>query len=282
MIEKSYAKINLSLKVTGIREDGYHELEMVNLPLDLHDVIVFDHDSSYQDTYVICDDPGLSSLSDNLATKAFNLMREKYGFKQNFIINIHKRIPFAAGLGGGSSNAACVISFINKYCKLNRPLSELKELGATLGADVPYFLDPHPSLVSGIGEKIESIPCKKTYYCLLVKPEKGCSTKEVYKISDKSERVFVDTENVIKGLATGDDALIAKSIGNDLMPTSVSMVPEIGEIYASLTKDGFSICRMSGSGSTVFALSSDLRKCRLAQRKYEDMGYIVRLCQSMK
>lgn len=115
---------------------------------------------------------------------------------------------------------------------------------------------------------------------LIVKPEEGLSTKEVYS-NYKGESIRIDTEGVIKGLETADENLIAKSIGNDLMPPAVYLLPKVGEIYSSLVKDGFKIVSMSGSGSSLFAMSFDLKKMKEAQKKYEKLGYISVLTKTL-
>ena len=261
MIIRSYAKINLSLKITGQREeDGYHLLELVNLPIDLFDTIEVQKVDSWS-SFVTTDDPDLMQIRENLCKKALDKMRDFYGFKDQFRIMIHKDIPFAAGLGGGSSNAAAVILAINKILHLNAKKSDLHQIALSLGTDVPFFLDPKPAFVSGVGEKIEPIKVKKQYYCLLVKPNKGLDTQKVYQASDK----FPKTR-----------------CGNDLMSAAESLCPEVGQVFAMLKKDGFYLSNMTGSGSTCFALSNDLKKCREAVKRYERLGYIVHLCKTMK
>ena len=282
MIIRSYAKINLSLKITGQREeDGYHLLELVNLPIDLFDTIEVQKVDSWS-SFVTTDDPDLMQIRENLCKKALDKMRDFYGFKDQFRIMIHKDIPFAAGLGGGSSNAAAVILAINKILHLNAKKSDLHQIALSLGTDVPFFLDPKPAFVSGVGEKIEPIKVKKQYYCLLVKPNKGLDTQKVYQASDKFPKTRIDTEEVIKGLAMGDDEMIERCCGNDLMSAAESLCPEVGQVFAMLKKDGFYLSNMTGSGSTCFALSSDIKKCREAVKRYERLGYIVHLCKTMK
>ena len=277
MISKSYAKINLSLKVTGKREDGYHLLEMINLPLTLHDIIVFERLPESVGTHIVCDDPGLASLKHNLCLKAFNLMKEKYGFKEHFLIKIHKEIPFAAGLGGGSSNAATVLMGLNKILRLGASEEDLAEVGLKIGADVPFFLKNKPMEVTGIGESMKEIPVKKNWHILLVKPEQGVSTTDVYRICDNFPRTNVDTALVKEGLAEYDENKIARGIGNDLMAPAESLLPEIGEVYSLLRKFNFPIVSMSGSGSCCFAMSKSESQCKDAYRKLDKMGYIVRL-----
>ena len=277
---KSYAKINLSLKIIKTLDNGYHELDMVNLPLELHDVIEISKIANH-DTCITCDDLRLMGLKANLCKKAVDTLRETYHFQDNFMIHIHKEIPFAAGLGGGSSNAATVLLSLNKILKLNATNEELCNIGLKIGADVPFFIHNHPSRVGGIGEIDSPINVKKKYFVLIVKPEEGLSTKDVYVHYSSFSNVRVDTEGVIKGLAEGDDDLIAKSIGNDLMKPAVSLLPVVGDIYSSLIGDGFKIVSMSGSGSSLFALSTDLKKCKEAQKKYERKGYISVLTKTL-
>ncbi len=277
MICKSYAKINLSLKITGVREDGYHYLEMVNLPLKLHDIVQFDPLPIATGTHIVCDDPGLSGLKHNLCQKAFSLMEEKYGFKKHFLIKIHKEIPFAAGLGGGSSNAAVVMAGLNKMLHLGASNEELGKLGLQIGADVPFFLESKPMEVSGIGENMSPIEIKKNWNVLIVKPQKGLSTKDVYAICDSFPRAHVDTALVKEGLKEFDEDKIAQGIGNDLMAPAISLLPEIGKVCELLRETGFKIVSMSGSGSSCFALSSSDSLCKEAFKKFDKMGYVVRL-----
>lgn len=283
MICKSHAKINLSLRVTGKREDGYHFLEMVNLPLALHDVIEFSSLPYYQDTYITCDDLGLANLKDNLCKKAFLLMKEKYDFKQNFLIHVHKEIPFAAGMGGGSSNAACVLLALNKLLHLGATIEDLSEIGTKIGADVPFFLRTTPHKVSGIGEILEPIKVKKDYHCLIVKPEQGLSTKKVYSLYDAdASHAEIDTDGVIRGLATGDDAMIARSLGNDLMAPAMKMCPEVETIFNKMQEKGFPISRMTGSGSACFALSENGHALKEAARYFDKAGYLTVLTKVLR
>lgn len=214
--------------------------------------------------------------------KAFKLMQQTYGFKETFNIRIHKNIPFAAGLGGGSSNAAIVMMAIRDILKLPATNEELAALSVKLGADVPYFFTLKPALVEGIGEIVKEIPVKKNYYALVVKPVDGCSTKEIYESSDSFDKFNINVEGVIEGLAKGDDDLIAASMGNDLYPAAAKQVPEIDVILNELRKEGLKIVAMSGSGSSCFALSDNFWKLKLISLKMEKKNYIVRLAKVIK
>jgi 4-diphosphocytidyl-2-C-methyl-D-erythritol kinase len=282
LILKSYAKINVSLRVVGKRDDAYHLLEMVNLPLELHDIIEISKFPNSGDTYITCDDIGLQNARHNLCAKAVDAMRKEFGFKDNFNISIHKEIPFAAGLGGGSSNAAVVILAINTLLGLNAPLERLSKVGESIGADVPFFLMNKPAKVTGIGELLEPIKVQKAYNCLIVKPITGLSTTDVFAVADRFERTTIGTDKVIQALEGGDDALLSKNMGNDLFAPAVSLLPEVGDIIDSLKKDGFTLVGMSGSGSSCFALSDNLKLLKEKARKYEENGYIVCLTKTMK
>ena len=276
---KSYAKINLSLKITGKLDNGYHDLEMINLPIDLHDVIEIDTNPQYVDTFITCDDLRLMSLRSNLVTRAVDKMREEFGFKQNFLIHIHKEIPFAAGLGGGSSNAAVTMLALDKMLKLNASKEKLIEIGKSLGSDIPFFLDPHPCLVEGIGERISPITVKDTYHCLIVKPTRGLSTKDVYEVSDSFDKLPIDTRKVIEGLAKGDSAMVSANKGNDLAPAAISLVPEIQDVLNEFEKLGFEIFGMSGSGSSCYALTTNPKRVKEAAKHFEKWDCDVLPCK---
>lgn len=269
MVIKSYAKINLALKILGRQEDGYHQLEMINLPIDLRDVIEISlMPDGCEDSYFTTDNADLAALPENLTERALKAMRDFYGFTQNFEIFIHKDIPFKAGLGGGSSNASCVMRAINHLLKLNAKKEDLIKIALSVGADVPYFLDPKPALVKGIGEIIEPIKVKNTYECLIIKPDEGLSTHDVFEASENFPRSDVDIHAMIKALEEGDDASLKQLINNDLFLAANSLCPKIGKIIEELKADGADIVSMTGSGTTVFALTKDQRKCREVTKKY--------------
>lgn len=273
MVIKSLAKINLALQITGVREDGYHTLRMVNLLLDLHDIIEIETSPYYHTTHVTCDEMRLVGPRSNLCTRAVDLLRAKFGFKEHFMIRIHKEVPFAAGLGGGSSNAAVVFIALNKILKLGLSIEELCEISLPLGSDIPFFIKGTAALAEGIGGNLTPIHPKKSYYCLLIKPEEGLSTKDVYNKVDECERLSIDIDEVVKGLESGDEEKIAASFGNDLYPASALMLPKVKEIVDALRADGFPLSAMSGSGSCCFALSTDQKKIKAEEKRFEKLGY---------
>lgn len=275
MYIKSYAKINLALNIIGKREDGYHELDMIMLPLELADVIEIERFYSSRDTYIICDSIPVRNAKYNLAKTAVRAAQEKYGIKRNYDINIHKEIPISAGLGGGSSNAAQVLKAVLKIEHKKPTNEELIEMGLKIGADVPFFLFNKPSRVQGIGEIVTPIKSKVKYHCLLVKPAEGCSTKEIYALSDEMEHKPTDIDALIRAFEAGSDDEIANLMSNDLQSAAISKVPEIQSIIDSLKADGLKMVMMSGSGSCVYALSREKALLNRLEKKYDKLGYEV-------
>ena len=281
LLLKSYAKINICLNVVNKRPDGYHELDMIMLPLELHDSILFSELKNASDHFVTIDDFSLGLFKYNIATSAIEKMQSIYHFTNKFRITIHKVIPMQSGLGGGSSNAATVINAVNQYLKLNLPYEELISISTGLGADIPFFISNKPARCRGIGEKIDFINVKNDYHVLIVKPDKGCSTQGIYEISDKMELPQGDVELVKKALEEGDDKLLADSIFNALEGPAISAVPEIQVIKDKLKMMGLEIVLMSGSGSSVFALSTDRKKIKEAAKALEN-EYLVEVTKILK
>ena len=276
------AKINICLNVTGKREDGYHLLDMVILPLELHDSMLFaELKTNTPDNFVTVDDFSIGPIKYNLVTQAMEKLHSVKPYSQKFRVNIHKVIPMQAGLGGGSSNAASTLVVLNKHLKLGFTDDELIEIGKSLGADIPFFIKGKPARCRGIGEQLDFVKIKNDYYVLLVKPYEGCSTKGVYEISDQMELTTGSVETVIKALETGDDDLLAKSIFNALEAPASTLVPEIQVIKQKLFDAGFKIVQMTGSGSAVFALSTDKKFVKKAAKLFEDK-YIVETTRVLK
>ncbi len=278
---RSYAKINLCLNITGKRADGYHELDMIMVPISLHDSLVVDTLEKSPDNFVTVDDFSIGTFSYNLATFSIDKLRSIYHFNEKFRILIHKVIPIQAGLGGGSSNAACSLKAVNDLLKLGATDEELMEIGKTLGCDIPFFVKCKPARCKGLGEILEPIEIKNNYYVLIVKPEAGCSTKEVYAMADSMDLTICNVDNVIKALKEGDDDLLAASIGNSLQAPAIKLVPQIQTIIDELRDCGLKIVQMTGSGSAAFALSTDKKLLKNILKKF-DNKYQVELARVLK
>lgn len=284
--EKSYAKINIALNITKIREDGYHELDMIMVPLKLHDSVQISELKGKKDNFVVMDDFSIKLGHTNIAEVALRTVLEKANKQdKKFLVFIHKLIPVQAGMGGGSSNAAATMKVTNTFLKLNIPQEELLEMSKPIGSDVPFFIECKPARCKGKGEKLEPITVKNDYYVLIVKPEDGCSTKEVYaKFDEHPHYNAADIDNVIKALKEGDDDLLEKSMGNSLQAVASELVPEINVIINKLKAKGLRLIMMTGSGSSVFALSSDkkLMKRIAKEIEQENPNYYVELTEVLK
>ena len=270
---KSFAKINISLNITKKRDDGFHEIDSVMLPISMHDSLVISRLKSAPDNYVTVDDFSIGSFTYNLATFSIEKLHSIYHFNDKFRILIHKVIPIQAGLGGGSSNAACTMKAVNSMLKLGATDEELIEISKSLGCDIPFFIKCKPARVQGVGEILNPINVKNNYYVLIVKPEAGCSTKEIYALSDSMELKTCNLDNIVKALEEGDDELLEANMYNALQEPAIKVVPQIQTIIDELKENGLRIVQVTGSGSAVFALSTDkallVRILKKLENKYQ-------------
>ena len=278
---RSFAKINISLNIVNKREDGFHELDSVMLPISLHDSLVIGKMNGAPDNYVTVDDFSIGTFSYNLATFSIEKLQSIYHFNDKFRILIHKVIPIQAGLGGGSSNAAFTMKAVNSMLKLGATDEELIELAKTLGCDIPFFIKCVPARVQGVGEILTPISVKNNYHVLLVKPEAGCSTRQVYGISDTMDLKTCNIDNVVKALEEGDDELLAANISNALQEPAIQVVPSIQNIIDELHENGLNMVQVTGSGSAVFALSTNKSLLKKVFKKLEDK-YQVELARVLK
>ena len=278
---QSYAKINIGLDVVESRDDGYHNLDMVMVPIQFHDTLLIKEIKNKPDNYVTMDDYSLMVFKHNLAAYAVDELAEKYSFPNKYRIMIHKLIPIKSGLGGGSSNAANTLKAVNTMLKLGATEEELEGIAKKIGADVPFFIKNRPARCKGIGEKMEPINIKNDYYVLLVKPKQGCATKDIFKLCDSKPRKHVNIDNVVKALEEGDDDLLAESLDNYLEDYAVELVPQIGEIKNKLKELGLKIVSMTGSGSCVYALSTNKKELKKAAAVMEP-HYFTELTKILK
>jgi 4-diphosphocytidyl-2-C-methyl-D-erythritol kinase len=252
--EKAPAKINLTLDVLHKREDGYHELEMVMTSIDLADRIDL---METDDGQIHMDSTsGLVPLDEqNLAFRAASLIRERFGIRQGVRIFIHKKIPVAAGLAGGSSDAAATLRGLNRMWKLGLKPEELVELGAELGSDVPYCVRMGTALAKGRGEILRPLPPPPPCWVVLAKPPHGVSTADIFRrldIGRISSRP--DTEGMIDALSRSDYPAVCRLLGNVLEEVTLEMFPEVRRLKERIRRYGADGVLMSGSGPTVFGL----------------------------
>ncbi len=247
MILKAYAKINLSLNVVGLREDGYHELDMLMVPLaDLYDVLEINKaDDDSLDSNV-----SLPWDQRNLVFKAVELFRKTYGITDHFHVRLEKNIPEQAGLGGGSSDAAAALRILYRMYGVAADRREKTELAKKLGADVPFFMFARPARVQGIGEKLRFIDMPEKYKAVLIKPHAGISTQEAFRLLDSLDYQRADMDAIEASFKAG----IIPQLANSLEYSAVKLLPAIDVIRQQCQKAGFEHVLMSGSGSTVFFL----------------------------
>lgn len=269
---KALGKINLGLDVLGRRENGYHDVRMVMQTLYLYDNV----------TLIKKEEPGIeieSNLyflpkdSGNIAWKAANLLMEEFHIPGGIKIILNKYIPVAAGMAGGSSNAAAVLYGMNKMYKLGLSQQELMDRGVKLGADVPYCIMRGTVLAEGIGEILSPLPPMPKCQVLIAKPPVSVSTKAVYEAIDSKEIAdHPDIDGILEGLKNQDLDKIASSMGNVLEKVTIDMHPEIAQIKNCMLENGAVGAMMSGSGPTVFGIFRDRATAQKAYDKVKEQG----------
>ena len=255
MKERAYAKINLCLDVVGKREDGYHDLKMIMVPINFYDVLEMEF---APDTTLELNRDYLPINDKNTIIKAIHIMQEKYNITEEFCCRLEKHIPTRAGLAGGSADAAAAIRIINRMCNLHLTKDEMIAVGKEVGADVPFCILNRPAFVEGIGEKITTFSCSPDFYLLLIKPRKGVSTAEAFHIVDEQEGIHPDCKAMQEALEYNDYDGIISSLGNSMENAAMTLVPEIRKAKKDLLDLGFDGVLMSGSGSTVFGITKDV------------------------
>ncbi|QVL32598.1 4-(cytidine 5'-diphospho)-2-C-methyl-D-erythritol kinase [Telmatocola sphagniphila] len=248
------AKLNLFLEILGKRPDGYHELSTLMVAINLCDEIIFRPHRA--EILLSCDTPELAVGAENLVVKAAQLLRRSTGCQDGVAIHLRKKIPWAAGLGGGSSDAAATLLGLNRLWKLNLSVVELKELGSQLGSDVPFFLGENAAWCTGRGEILEPLPARIPLHLLLLKPASGCDTAAVYR-NLKLPPNPRSGQNLREAFVVGDARRLAAEMFNRLQESAFEMNSEIQAILAELSRTSALGCLMSGSGSSLFAVAED-------------------------
>lgn len=277
--EKAKAKINLTLDVLSKRPDGFHEVEMVMQTVDLSDLLRF-QERDDNAISLSCQVPYIPIDNRNLAYRAAELLRNKFGITKGLHISIEKNIPVAAGLAGGSSDAAAALRGLNRMWELNLSLDELADLGAELGSDVPFCVYGGTAIARGRGEIIERLPTPSPLWVVLVKPPIAVSTADVYRNLDLEQvHQHPDTSRMVNALATGNTNAVMAELGNVLEAVTFKMHPEVDRLKQQLLKFGAPGALMSGSGPTVFALAErESRALRIynALRGFSREVYLTR------
>ena len=271
---KTPAKLNLFFEVLAKRSDGFHEIETLMAPIDLFDDLFFETDPSGRITVECswaygksCRDPNaLGELPDaesNLATRALVLLRDRAGVTDGARLRLIKRIPAAAGLGGGSSDAAAALRAANVGWRLDWPAERLAEVAAELGSDVPFFLSGNAAICRGRGERIEDVPGLGSWHAVVARPPVGLSTAEVYR-NCRPGCSTRSIEPLVTAMQRGNSRALASSLFNRLEEAADSLSPWIATLRNEFHQLDAIAAQMSGSGSSYFGLFGSARQARRA------------------
>ena len=267
---KALAKINLGLDVIRRREDGYHEVKMIMQTIQLYDRIVM-RKRREPKIQVKTNLFYLPENENNLVYKAAKLLIEEFKIQQGVQIDLQKFIPVAAGMAGGSSDAAAVLYGMNRMFHLELSLEELMERGMKIGADVPYCLMRGTALAEGIGEQLTKLSPVPQCKILIAKPAISVSTKFVYENLKLDENtVHPDIDLLIQDIETKNLADMAAHMGNVLESVTIPNYPVIAQIKEQMIKDGALNAMMSGSGPTVFGIFDDKEKAEVAYKRMRE------------
>lgn len=276
---KAPAKINLTLDVLYKRPDNYHEVEMVMTTVDLADRISLE---SREDGIIeiISTDNFVPNDHRNFAYQAARLIKDTYGIGQGVSITIEKEIPIAAGLAGGSSDAAATLKGLNELWSLGLSIDELAELGAKIGSDVSFCVYGGTALATGRGERIQELSAPPNCWVVLAKPKIGVSTAEVYGGLKVEGLEHPNTKQMIQAIETENYELLCSSLGNVLETVTFKLHPEVVMLKEQMKRFGADATLMSGSGPTVFGLvDSEARVSRIYNglRGFCEEVYAVRI-----
>ena len=254
---KARAKINLGLDVLGKREDGYHEVRMVMQTIGIYDRLILTKIPE-EEIRITSNLAFLPVNENNLIYKAIKLLKDEYHFPGGVSVDLNKFIPVAAGMAGGSTDAASKMFGVNRLFGLNLSMGKMMELGVRLGADVPYCVMRGTALAEGIGEKLTRITPVPHMWILIAKPQINVSTRLVYEQLDMGGiQKHPDIDGIIRAIEAQDVVRIAQSMGNVLENVTVPLYPVIETIKQDMLSHGAINAMMSGSGPTVFGIFPD-------------------------
>jgi 4-diphosphocytidyl-2-C-methyl-D-erythritol kinase len=263
----SPAKVNLRLEVLRRRGDGYHEIRTILQRIGLYDKLTISLKGK-QGVSVITDSPRLPVDEENLAYRAASVLLQEAEARVGIELHIQKEIPLSSGLGGGSSNAASTLMGLNRILKLNFSKDRLMEIGARIGADIPFFIFERTAVATGIGEKLEPLEIRPSIWLVLVNPGWEVSTRWAYE--GLSFRLTKRPIHIKLPAFFNDIGQVARILHNDLESFTIAAFPEIDGIKKELLSHGAVGSLMTGSGPTVFGLFSHNKEAESAYRKLKD------------
>lgn len=281
--QKAYAKVNIGLDVLGRRPDGYHELKMIMQTVDLFDDLAFER-AREPGIRLRIDGADLPSDENNLVYRAAALLMEEKQIKEGVSISLTKRIPIAAGMAGGSADAAAAMRGLNILFGMGYSAEELRKLGVRLGADIPYCISGGTMLSEGIGEVLTPLPAPPACYLTVAKPDIDVSTAFVYQnLKADSLSFHPDIDGMARALAAGDLKGITDRMGNVLETVTVPAYPVIDRIKKRMCELGAENALMSGSGPTVFGIFREREQAeqaagRIREEKLAGAVFATRFC----
>ena len=269
---KAYGKVNIGLDVTGRRDDGYHLVKMILQTVDLYDEICVRKQE--EGITVQTNKPFLPTDERNLAYKAAKMIMDAYDIPGGVRIDIGKNIPIAAGMAGGSTDAAAVLKLMNEIFELEIDSEEMDRIAVKLGADVPFCLRKGTYLAEGIGEKLTKLPDMPHCYLAIINPHFGISTKWSYEQLDKTSDIkHPDIDQIISAMGAQDLGRVSLEMGNVLERAALEKYPQIQEIKDKLKSAGALGTLMSGSGPTVFGIFAEEEKCNQGLELFKGEAY---------
>lgn len=274
-------KVNLSLDVTGVREDGYHLLRSIMQTVDLYDYLLIG-EGDCPGILITCDREQLACDTTNTAYRAAECFIAATGAKKSSIrIEIVKNIPMQAGLGGGSSDAAATLVGLNRYYKTGLSENELCEIGVRVGADVPFCIRGGTVLCEGVGDIFTDLPDLPDCYIVIARPEEGISTPNSFRLYDRQgSPIHPDTDELLATVVSGNLGDIAAKLGNTL--EGVATLPRIEQYKRMMIDSGALGAVMTGSGSAVIGIFDNKRTARRAHRRLLPMASAVFITRPVK
>lgn len=252
---KARAKVNLGLDVCGRLENGYHEVKMVMQSVDIYDELVFKRRLDPDIILAVDSQDTLGDISNNLIFRAAKMMKEYFSIKEGIEIYLKKNIPVAAGMAGGSTDAAATMLAMNELFGLEKSKEQLMELAVRLGADIPFCIMGGTALAEGIGEKLTALPAPQKAVLLIAKPDVMVSTKDVYEnLHLETVEKHPDIDGMIQALKDGSLSGVTDRMENVLETVTIKLYPVIEEIKTFMKEHGAINALMSGSGPTVFGI----------------------------
>lgn len=275
MKDRAYAKINLALDVFNIRENGYHDVNSIMIPVNFYDELEIN--IADKDEYE-CNKSFVRFNESNSIIKMINVVKKRFNINDHYYINLNKVVPMQAGLGGGTSDAGSTLRILKKLYNLDLSKEEERDICVEVGADVLFNYYNKPAVVSGIGDLVEPFTMKKEYDVLIVKPKLGVSTKLAYEKLDMNICDHPNIEALKNALINGDD--IKGLLGNSLEQPALLLNNEIKTIKQLLIDNGGTNVLMSGSGSSVFAISEDFNEIQNLAEIAKKYPYYVRITKT--